>query len=881
MTERSDPRQCGPYRVERLLGRGGMGAVFRARHRETGARYALKVILVERMDEERAARALARFRREVEVLARVEGDGTIVRVHETGLHDGRPWCVMDLVQGRPLDEILRADGALPPHRAAELVAVIARALHGVHRADVVHRDLKPGNVLIEETGRPRLVDFGIAYDAVSSRLTRTGDAVGTPSFMAPEQIDSDPDAIGPATDVYGLGALLYTCLTARPPFPGEVYAALRAIVAGEPRSPRAMDPAVPAALDAVCLRAMARAPAERYPDALALAEDLERFGRGERILGARPSRRAGPLVGAAVLVAIAAIVAVASLGGRAVDPEQRLARIEAALTARGSLSPDEAALLASLDADSPSEPSLAGRVRAARALDALARDEAASVAELARLVRADPALRSVVGEAALAGGRAAALARILHDAEPILVVAPERAVAVAEAVAAGLADPPGDAVAFRALYHARGLPDGARGRLLVRRAEVGLARGELDVAEAVDLLASASRDHGVRGPVILTEEGYVALAAAFADAAEAGLLDDARRMAWVASRVPDQARPDVLPIDLLARFVESTIAPEPERLDESLELGSIFLSFLVPAGNDVTRPSNELLVNLFGLERFVRLARATRARPVEMGDAVGLAYTAAVVLGSEKGRARWRDEALEWVEDALAFEPRGRRLLVLAARALRSAGEGERALELSRAALAVDRALPDERRWPLIIHAAADFEPDPRRAARLLGEAMRIQRVRDVQLPRFAAAGLPPPEPWAHHSDIGSSARDVASKLIRDEGRPCCELEVSPGAAELLEMAIAHTMNEYARHRMWRTQARHLLRHDRPIDALEAARRSVDVARVSVVAESGLLWERRLAEGLLFRAEILRSLGRDRDAALDEERAEELRRGRW
>ncbi len=279
-----DDRQLdriGPYRVEGELGRGGMGAVLRVRHVETGAPYALK--LIRSRGEAFAATALTRFRREAEALARVEGHPGIVRIHAFRFEGATPYCVMELVEGRSLAAVL-AQGALDPREGAMLVASIAEAVAWAHGHGVVHRDLKPANVLIDASGRARVTDFGLAYDVQADTFTRTGEMLGTPSYMAPEQVHRRPGNIDVRTDVYGLGAILYEALTGRVPFEGQAGLSLiRAVVLERPRSLREIDPAIPAELEIICLRALEKRPDDRFASASALADDLGRWLRGDRI----------------------------------------------------------------------------------------------------------------------------------------------------------------------------------------------------------------------------------------------------------------------------------------------------------------------------------------------------------------------------------------------------------------------------------------------------------------------------------------------------------------------------------------------------------------------------------------------------------------------
>ncbi len=314
------PARFGPYVVVDRLGRGGMGTVYRARHDETREEHALKVA--------RPGPGVARrFRREAEVLARVGAHPTIVGLRAAGVERGVPWYAMDLVEGgRPLARIV--DGRPLPHRrAARIVAACARAIEHCHRRGVLHRDLGPTNILVDRRGRPRVVDFGIAFDRFASSLTPNGTLVGTPAFLAPEQLAGRDRSIGPPVDVYGLGAVLFAALTGRPPHEHrEIGPLLYAIRFGPEPRPRSVSPRIPPELDAICRRALRRDPDGRHRSAAALARDLERWlaGRPSTTLVARPELPARiqthvrrHVTGAAV-VASAAMIGAIGLGGRAV-----------------------------------------------------------------------------------------------------------------------------------------------------------------------------------------------------------------------------------------------------------------------------------------------------------------------------------------------------------------------------------------------------------------------------------------------------------------------------------------------------------------------------------------------------------------------------------
>jgi serine/threonine-protein kinase len=232
-----------------------------------------------------------RFREEARCAAALRHPN-IVRVYEAGEVGGRPYFAMEYVAGPSLADVLRT-GPLEPRRAAQYVATVARAVAYLHERQIIHRDLKPSNILLDEQGRPCVTDFGLVkLVGQNTHHTSTGAVVGTPSHMAPEAAAGRVDRIGPASDVYGLGAILYHLLTGRPPFeaPTQIETLVR-VLEGEPPAPSQLRPDVPSEVEAVCLRCLEKEPERRYPNALAVAEDLERFLRGEAV----ETGRAGPI----------------------------------------------------------------------------------------------------------------------------------------------------------------------------------------------------------------------------------------------------------------------------------------------------------------------------------------------------------------------------------------------------------------------------------------------------------------------------------------------------------------------------------------------------------------------------------------------------------
>jgi serine/threonine-protein kinase len=336
------PRVPG-YEIQGVLGRGGMGVVYRAWHLRLNRCVALKMLLAgpcARPDEQE------RFQREAEAVAALHSPN-VVQVYDVGDVDGRPYFTMELIEGGNLAD--RIQGLPRPARqAAALVATLADAIHQAHQSGIVHRDLKPSNILLQfsilelgfsiegsqtasiqnpkskiENLIPKITDFGLARRLEDDGgLTLSGVPIGTPSYMAPEQARGTKKAIGPATDVYALGAILYEMLTGRPPFRAETTTAtLHQVVTEEPIPPMRLNPQVPRDLQTICLKCLAKEPQRRYPSAAALAEDLRRFLRSETI-AARPAGRMERLArwsrrrpAAAVLLVGALLFAITMLGG--------------------------------------------------------------------------------------------------------------------------------------------------------------------------------------------------------------------------------------------------------------------------------------------------------------------------------------------------------------------------------------------------------------------------------------------------------------------------------------------------------------------------------------------------------------------------------------
>ncbi|MHC5019439.1 MAG: protein kinase domain-containing protein [Planctomycetota bacterium] len=313
------PAQIGPYEVLGELGRGGMGVVYRVRRDDLDREFALKLTLG---DAAGGSLGTARLQREAQAAAKLAGHPGIVGVHDTGLHDGAIYLVMDLVEGRPLDEIIAGE-PLPPLVAAEYAEQIARAVAHAHEHGVLHRDLKPANVMVTGDGVCRVTDFGLAgtqhVDGDLTRLTQSGELLGTPAYMPPEQArgeDADTRA-----DVYSLGATLYECVAGLPPVDGpSVFGVVAKVLKGDIDPLRDVAPGCPAPLEAIVMHCLATEREHRYAGMAELAEDLRRFQRGDAVTASSVSvltrakknaeRRPALLIGAAAL-----IVAATAAGG--------------------------------------------------------------------------------------------------------------------------------------------------------------------------------------------------------------------------------------------------------------------------------------------------------------------------------------------------------------------------------------------------------------------------------------------------------------------------------------------------------------------------------------------------------------------------------------
>ena len=285
--ERETVQYFGDYELVDELARGGMGVVYKARQVSLNRTVALKMILAGQLASKQDVQ---RFYAEAEAAAALD-HSNIVPIYEVGQHEGQHYFAMGFVEGRGLDAIVR-DNPLPSRKAAEYIRTVAEAIQYAHDQGVLHRDIKPSNVLIDAGDQPKVTDFGLAKKTGSdSNLTATGQVLGTPSYMPPEQAFGEHQDIGPASDVYSLGATLYCLLTGRAPFQGDSAAAtLMQVIEQEPVSPRLLNPAIDADLETIVLKCLEKERGRRYMTARELTQELDRYLRG-RPIKARPISR--------------------------------------------------------------------------------------------------------------------------------------------------------------------------------------------------------------------------------------------------------------------------------------------------------------------------------------------------------------------------------------------------------------------------------------------------------------------------------------------------------------------------------------------------------------------------------------------------------------
>ena len=396
-------REFGDYELLEEIGRGGQAVVYRARQKSLNRTVALKLIGLGQWS---STPHLKRFRHEAEASASLEHP-QIVPIYEIGERDGFCYFSMQFIEGGRLDQILKRE-PLSPRRAVELLVKIARTVQFAHAHGILHRDIKPGNILLDRNGEPHLTDFGLArLVEAESTVTRTLEVLGTPSYMAPEQAVGNNTAVSCAADVYGLGAVLYELLTGHPPFAGgTTYETIKLLLDTEPRQLRLWNPKIDRDLSTICLKCLDKDPKRRHSSALALAEDLEHWLRHEPIQSRRSSRlervwrwcKRKPLV-ASLTAALILVVAVGLVGALW---ESHRVQGDRALVRRANLSEEERVRL---EAEQKKNPA---------AYEAYLRGRAFTFAAGSQLVKPDPdgAIRSYQEAVRLDPGFAQAWARL-------------------------------------------------------------------------------------------------------------------------------------------------------------------------------------------------------------------------------------------------------------------------------------------------------------------------------------------------------------------------------------------------------------------------------------------------------------------------------------
>jgi tRNA A-37 threonylcarbamoyl transferase component Bud32/TolA-binding protein len=485
-------RTFGKYEILKVVGQGGMGVVYKARQLDLDRVVALKIL---REGEGAREDQVRRFLAEAQAAAKLQHPN-IVTIHEVGIEEGVHYFTMDFVEGETLHDKFQRGERFSPDEAARLVATLARAVHYAHQRGIVHRDMKPGNVILPPDGPAKITDFGLAKQAGADLfITKSGVAIGTPLYMSPEQARGDLRSIDGRSDIFSLGTIFYQLLTGELPFLGQSHIEIyNKIMLDDPAPPRQLAPAVPKDLETICLKALEKRPKDRFASGKALADDLERalrgesiearpHGAGERLLRAVKRHRTLATVAATVaLVGAGAYFATATILERRHADADAVARARLAAEARGLLGEARAAL------------------GGGRAKDALER----AALLLARYPDSDEAreARFIQGEAELASGRVkealAAFARAYRRARDDESRARALA-ALAQAFAAGR-DLEGAANALRKIVESfPELVEARRAELHLGEilAEIGdreRARRLLETARDAPALAPAERD---------------------------------------------------------------------------------------------------------------------------------------------------------------------------------------------------------------------------------------------------------------------------------------------------------------------------------------------------------------------------------------------------
>ena len=679
-------QEIGPYLIQGQVARGGMGVVLRALDRRLNRPVALKLLTATSPDE----LARRRFVREVQALARLDHPH-VVRVLDAGEHQGLLYLAMELVDGEALATRIERLGPLEPRAAAELGVQLARALGYAHGEGLVHRDVKPSNVLLQRAGGAKLVDFGLVrdMDPERSHLSRTGVYLGTPGYWPPEQALGQVARIGPASDVYGLGATLYAALSGRPPFVfDDIASYVHAAEQAAPLPLRRLRPELDPTLERVLMRCLERDPARRHPTAGALGDELEAWLAGER--DPAPRRRAALLLGLGLIGLGGATAVVLVTLGRSHTPAETAPSVPAPAAPTASREVELARAEELLDLDPRGAEETAAELLARSPLDARARRlRGLALVGLGRRAEALPEL-----ESALAAGQddpplraALALARLaardprgaLAEAEAALLHAPQLVLA----------------------HHARG--------------EALLALGELARAEEAADRAVARRRDRTAAPGLNAAGAANGLAAALALRAhvrhlrgnQAGALADLdqaltlapRRADWLEQRASlhlaaGRAAPGLSDL-------ERALAVEPTST-RALCLQAVALLRLGRREEALRSAERAVESDRYAgpayLARADALRELGRARESEadLDHALALDPTLHEALGKRAELRRLRgaaEEALDDLTRALALEPDSVRLLARRAELLLARGDAERALE--DANLALQRAPGD------------------------------------------------------------------------------------------------------------------------------------------------------------------------------------------
>jgi eukaryotic-like serine/threonine-protein kinase len=663
----TDKSKIGSYSIESEIGRGGMGVVYRAVD-PSGRPCALKLLKPELLP---SSTARERFRREAAALSRLAHPG-IVSVFDSGDDARGPFLAMELVDGETASALAAARGGrLSPTDAARLVRDAAEALEHAHARGVVHRDVKPSNVLVGRNGRALVCDFGLARDDEASAMTRTGFEPGTDAYMAPEQLSGDAARVGPRTDVYGLGATLYELLAGRPPYSAASRAALLSASAQPPLPPSRFAPGVSWDLDTACLTALEREPERRYASAADLARDLDRTLMGEPIAARRPGpiRRLRRFAARrpAAAAALFGLIVVAALAFVFERSARRRVEIEATKTTDALRRRDREALRAEASADLLSEllagadpwafgaapeatrTAIEGKIREFVAAP-YEGDAVSRAADLSRLARA----------ATAAGLKSAALD--VYAAALDAARGDDEASGLADALRAEAAVANFDAGRFDA---ARGLIAEAGERLgvaqsAVVRARLAEARGLLSrldgkAAESLPSLAAARDALDREHPLRLRLDGMIAVATSYAGRSEEAVAlaaafrsetESAFGGASYASIEALETEANVLRragriAEALAtqrRAVESLRARLPENRPERVRAEALLAAIVFAAGDH---------------DAFAKEVEGLLDRLADGGVDDGLLAELAFLDGVRHSNARRADQALKRFERAL------------------------------------------------------------------------------------------------------------------------------------------------------------------------------------------------------------------------------------